>query len=78
MKNFLTRNYRTSPKKNLTIPNTLDEIIIGCLLGDLTAEKPSPNSNTRLQFKQSLKNKAYIEHLYSIFQEYCGSKPLIM
>ena len=48
------------------------------MLGDLTAEKPGVNSNTRLQFKQSLKNRLYIEHLYSLFQEFCGSKPLIM
>lgn len=48
------------------------------MLGDLTAEKPGINSNTRLQFKQSLKNRIYIEHLYSLFQEFCGSKPIIM
>ena len=48
------------------------------MLGDLTAEKPGINSNTRLQFKQSIKNKLYIEHLYSLFQEFCGSKPLIL
>ena len=45
------------------------------MLGDLTAEKPGINSNTRLQFKQSIKNRLYIEHLYSLFQEFCGSKP---
>ena len=74
----MIRGYRTSSKKGLIVPSTLDDIIIGCMLGDLTAEKPSINSNTRLQFKQSLKNSSYIEHLYSIFQEYCGSKPIIM
>ena len=76
--NYLIRSYRTSSKKGLTLPDTLDEIIIGCMLGDLTAEKPSANSNTRLQFKQSLKNQPYIEHLYLLFQEYCGSKPIKM
>ena len=76
--NFIIRNYRTSKKAHLELSNELNEVIIGSMLGDLTAEKPSLNSNTRLQFKQSLKNRLYIEHLYLLFQEFCGSKPLIM
>ena len=76
--NTLLREYRTSSKAYLEVPSNLNEIIIGSMLGDLTAEKPGVNSNTRLQFKQSLKNRLYIEHLYSLFQEFCGSKPLIM
>ena len=76
--NTFVRMYRTSKKAHLEVPKNLDEIIIGSMLGDLTAEKPGVNSNTRLQFKQSLKNRLYIEHLYSLFQEFCGSNPLIM
>jgi LAGLIDADG DNA endonuclease family len=48
------------------------------MLGDLFAEKVTLNSNTRLQFKQSNKNKVYIDHLYSLFKEYCQSKPKII
>ena len=48
------------------------------MLGDLTAEKRNINTNTRLHFKQSLKNKEYIEHLYDIFKDFCGSPPKIM
>lgn len=48
------------------------------MLGDLSAEKRNENSNTRLQFKQSVINEAYILHLYSIFKEYCGTEPKIM
>jgi hypothetical protein len=70
------RNYRTSKKIHLTVPNDLHEILIGSLLGDLTAERPNINCNTRLQFKQSLINKEYIYHLYSLFKEFCGSQPL--
>lgn len=69
------RDYRTSPKSHLTVSSELEEIIIGTLLGDLSIEKAKPNSNARLQFKQSIINKIYIEHLYSIFKEYCGSIP---
>jgi len=74
----ISRGYRTSKKVNLIVSNDLHEIIIGSLLGDLTAEKPNDKCNTRLQFKQSFINKEYIYHLYSLFKEYCGTKPLNM
>ena len=74
----LVNSYKTSCKTNLIVPDYLHEIIIGSMLGDLSAEKPNKNCNTRLQFKQSLMNKKYIEHTYALFKEYCGTKPLIM
>lgn len=43
----------------------------------LAREKRNPNCNTRLQFKQSIKNKEYIEHLYSLFKDYCNSEPKV-
>ena len=61
----------------MIVTSDLEEIIIGLMLGDLYAEKRTVNSNTRLQSKQSIKNKAYIEHLYSIFKDYCVSEPKI-
>ena len=74
---IFSRFYRKSAKFNLELSIVLTEIIIGLMLGDLFAEKRTPNSNTRLQFKQSIKNKVYIEHLYSIFKDYCNSEPKI-
>ena len=71
------RFYRKSAKFNLALSSELEQIIIGLILGDLFAEKSKPNSNTRLQFKQSIKNKEYIDHLYSIFEEFCNSEPKI-
>jgi len=71
------RDYRTSNKQNLTLSPELEEIIIGLMLGDLYAEKVKERSNTRLQFKQSIKNKVYIEHLYSLFGVYCNTPPKI-
>lgn len=38
-------------------------------------KKISKQSNTRLQFKQSKINEEYIYHLYSLFENYCGSIP---
>ena len=55
----------------------LHHIIIGLMLGDLHAERINEKRNTRLQFKQSIVNKDYIDHLYSLFKEYCGSEPKI-
>jgi hypothetical protein len=56
----------------------LKEKIIGCMLGNLTAERKNLKSNTRLQFKQSTINEVYIRYLYSLFKEFCGSEPKIM
>ena len=72
---MFVRFYRKSSKYDLELNADLKEIIIGLMLG--LAEKINPNSNTRLQFKQSIKNKVYIEHLYSIFKDYCNSEPKI-
>jgi hypothetical protein len=49
--------------------------MIGLALGDLNIRKR--NRNTCLRFKQSIKNEAYILHLYSLFQEYCNMSPRI-
>jgi hypothetical protein len=70
--------YRKSAKFNLELSNDLAEIIIGLMMGDLFAEKRNSNSNTRLQFKQSTKNKIYIDHLYNLFKDFCGSEPKIL
>lgn len=74
---LLCRFYRKSVKFNLELSKELEEIIIGLMLGDLFAEKINPNSNTRLQFKQSNKNKKYIDHLYSLFKEFVNTPPKV-
>jgi LAGLIDADG DNA endonuclease family len=70
--------YKISSKNSFYLSPLQHEIIIGSMLGDLTAEKRNINSNTRLHFKQSLKNKEYIYHLYDIFKDFCGSTPNVM
>jgi hypothetical protein len=83
MKNNLNqiRSYRKSAKFNLELSPELEEIIVGLMLGDLFAcaaqERKNSNSNTRLQFKQSNKNKNYIDHLYQLFKEFCNSEPKV-
>lgn len=80
MKNILifSRFYRKSSLFNVEIPKNLNEILIGLMLGDLTAERPSLNHNTRLQFKQSIINEKYIDHLYDLFKDFTGSKPIYL
>jgi hypothetical protein len=83
IKNFVAcwvnkRFVRVSAKAHLTLSLELKEILIGSMLGDLSCERPSPRSNTRMQFKQSTKNSEYITHLYSLFSVFCGSAPLVM
>lgn len=73
----IVRFYRKSSKFDLSLSTDLEEIIFGLMLGDLYAEKLKPRSNTRLQFKQSIKNEVYIDHLYSLFSNYCNSSPKI-
>lgn len=73
--NKINQKLTRSEKLNLTLTTELEEILFGLMLGDLHAERKNSNCNTRMQFKQSIKNKDYIEHLYLLFNLYCGSKP---
>ena len=57
------------------IPSHLKEIIVGLALGDLHIRRR--NRNTSLNFKQSIKNELYIQHLYTLFQEFCIMTPKI-
>jgi len=70
-----SRFYRVSAKVNMVLTPVLQDIIIGSMIGDLTAERRNIRSNTSLHFKQSIINRLYVEHLYSLFQDYCGSPP---
>jgi hypothetical protein len=75
--NIFTRLYRTSSKAGLIVTPFLHEVIIGKMLGDLHAERPSPKHNTRLSFKQSIVQNEYISHLWQLFSAYCTSPPII-
>lgn len=77
LKNTGLRFYRTSKYANLVLTPHLHQIIIGCMLGDLHAERPSLRHNTRLQFKQSNKNASYVVYLYKLFIDFCGSSPVM-
>jgi len=54
------------------------QIIVGSMLGDLSVERRGPTSNSRLQFKHSIKEWFYMEHLYTIMEEFCGTAPKLI
>jgi len=74
--NLFSRLYRTNSKAGLIVTNVLHEIIIGKMLGDLHAERPSTKHNTRLSFKQSIVQDEYISHLWQLFSVYCTFPPI--
>lgn len=70
--------YRTSSLAHLQLTSELEEVIVGSMLGDFSAERKSLNSNTRLTIKQSTKNEIYVRHLFSLLKDYCLSEPKVM
>jgi hypothetical protein len=56
----------------------LKDIIVGLLLGDSSMGKRTLNSDPRCRFKQGLVHKPYLDHLYGLFQDYCGTEPNIL
>lgn len=54
------------------------DIIVGTLLGDSSLERDKPTHNTRIRFDQSYPNhKSYLESLYVIFANLCGTPPRV-
>ena len=67
---------RTNSNSTLILTDHLKQILIGLILGDLSVEKATPNSNVRLRFDQSsLVHSAYLMHLYDLFKDYTLSPP---
>jgi hypothetical protein len=56
-----------------SLPKEFKDILVGLLLGDLSAEKQT--LNVRLRFKQSTKHKDYLNHLFELFSTYCPNVP---
>jgi len=58
-----------------SLPEELRQILVGLMLGDLNAQKQTPNCNVRLLFEQSIIHEDYLFHLYELFRNYCLSAP---
>jgi len=75
----LKNNGKTMIKKERNIFKFTDEqkeILIGLLLGDGHLEQMSLVTY-RLKVEQSADKEEYLYHLYDIFKDYCGSKPIL-
>lgn len=56
---------RTNSKIPLVLTAYLKDILIGLVLGDMSIEKATPNSNVRLRFYQS--SNLHSEYLYFLY-----------
>ena len=54
----------------LTLTKLQKEILIGCILGDLHIEQSLNGQTARLVFEHSIKQKAYMQHLYFHFKDW--------
>jgi len=45
------------------------EALIGLPFGDLTIQKQTPNSDTRIKFEYTIHSSKYVHHLYDLFKE---------
>jgi hypothetical protein len=70
--NFSTLN----PKDIQKLPNELDEILIGLILGDLHID--FTHNNARLFFEQGESHSLYLEHFYDMFKDFYQTKPKIV
>lgn len=51
------------------------EVIVGLLLGDACLETQNGGRTYRLKIEQSARHEAYIQHLYSLFEEWVLTPP---
>lgn len=62
-------------KSTLRLSEEQKEVLIGILLGDATLETQNGGRTYRLKIEHSLKQKAYAEHLYKLFNDWARTKP---
>ena len=73
---MIKRTFYVSPKRDLILSKFLTEVIWGMMLGDAYASRANLNGNVRIQFHHSLKQAFFIDHLYGLFKEFCGTLPV--
>lgn len=62
-------------KEGLTISPQQNDIIVGTLLGDASMRLSKGKPVYAIKFEQAIPRKQYIEHLYQVFEPYCGTGP---
>jgi hypothetical protein len=64
-------------KAQFNLTQKLQEILVGCGLGDLYMQKRKDCVNAKLFFEQSIEHKDYLLHLNEEFKDFCPSQPAI-
>lgn len=62
-------------EKKIKLSLLQKEVLFGVILGDAHLETQNNRITYRVKFEQSIKHKAYIEHLYDIFKDYVKTSP---
>nr|YP_010170378.1 LAGLIDADG homing endonuclease [Phanerochaete carnosa]QRZ60359.1 LAGLIDADG homing endonuclease [Phanerochaete carnosa] len=71
-----TTKYLTKAEREaLRLNDSLKEILVGLILGDLTCRKKGIKGDARFIFKQGLIHTDYLNHLFELFKEYTASGP---
>ncbi len=71
-----TPRKRKNSNVDISLNKHQSEALIGLILGDVSIEKSTPNSNVRLRFDQSLNlHSDYLYFLYELFKEYTLTSP---
>lgn len=68
----LLKEYKNSLHK---LSNLQWEVAIGLMLGDASLQTQNNGKTFRMKFEWSDKNKAYIDHVYALFDEWVLSTP---
>jgi len=66
---------RADSNNTLILTDYLKEALIGLILGYLSLEKATNNSNIRLRFDQSIIHSNYLYFLYELFKDYTLTPP---
>ena len=68
-------NITRAERLQCSLPQNLQDILVGLILGDLYIQKQKRSVNVNLRFWQGAVHKEYLMHLYDLFQIYCGAAP---
>ena len=64
-------------KQSLQVSSLQREVIVGLLLGDGCLETQNSGRTYRLKIEQSVRQEAYVQHLYSTFREWVLTPPAV-
>lgn len=64
-----------SDLESTTLSENIHEIIVGTLLGDSSMSIQDDKPKYSIKFDQGGQHGDYVEHLFELFKDYCGSNP---